>query len=387
MPEPSRRRVLLASLTAVVAVLTAVAVVRPASAESNGGVRTMPLGDSITEGTQTPGGYRIGLWQRLAAGGYRTDFVGSQYNGPGNLGDHDHEGHPGWRIDQLDANITGWGNATTPRTVLLHIGTNDISQNYNVAGAPDRLSALIDKITGAAPGADVFVATLIPRANSQESASRTFNAALPGIVQSKVNAGRRVHLVDMHAALTTADLVDGVHPTATGYDKMAARWYAAMQAVPGSLGTPIGSGGNIITNGGAESGTTGWAPFGSGTLSAPTTARSGSRSLLSSGRTAAWNGPGQSVPAKLVNGRVYSTAVWARTQSGPATLRAMLAITAGGRTSCLGLTPDAQVAATGWTLLSGTATVSWSGQLSAATVYVESAAGTAPFLIDDVTVQ
>ncbi|MEU8176498.1 hypothetical protein AB0C14_26805, partial [Microbispora hainanensis] len=35
-----------------------------AVAESNGGVRVMPLGDSITEGTQVPGGYRIGLWQR-----------------------------------------------------------------------------------------------------------------------------------------------------------------------------------------------------------------------------------------------------------------------------------------------------------------------------------
>jgi hypothetical protein len=71
----------------------------PAAAESNGGVRVMPLGDSITEGTQVPGGYRIGLWQRLTAGGYRVDLVGSQFNGPAALGDHDHEGHPGWRID------------------------------------------------------------------------------------------------------------------------------------------------------------------------------------------------------------------------------------------------------------------------------------------------
>ena len=37
------------------------------------------------------------------------------------------------------------------------------------------------------------------------------------------------HLVDMHSALTTADLADGVHPNAGGYDKMAARWYAALQ--------------------------------------------------------------------------------------------------------------------------------------------------------------
>ncbi|GHJ12893.1 MULTISPECIES: RICIN domain-containing protein [unclassified Micromonospora] len=220
----------------------------PAAAESNGGVRVMPLGDSITEGTQVPGGSRIGLWQRLAAGGYRVDFVGSQFNGPSNLGDHDHEGHPGWRIDQIDANITGWLNTYQPRTVLLHIGTNDILQNYNVSTAPNRLSTLIDRITTTAPNADVFVAQIIPLANAgQESAVRTFNAALPGIVQSKVNAGKRVHLVDQHAALTTADLIDGIHPTATGYDKMAAVWYAALQSVSGSIGTP-GTGGGTYQN-------------------------------------------------------------------------------------------------------------------------------------------
>ena len=60
-------------------------------------------------------------------------------------------------------------------------------------------------------------------------------------MQSKVNAGKRVHLVDMHSALTTGDLIDGIHPTADGYDKMAARWYSALQSVPGSIGDPVGS--------------------------------------------------------------------------------------------------------------------------------------------------
>jgi lysophospholipase L1-like esterase len=214
----------------------------PVAAESNGGVRVMPLGDSITEGTQVPGGYRIGLWQRTTTAQYRVDLVGSQYNGPAALGDHDHEGHPGWRIDQIDASITSWLRTTTPRTVLLHIGTNDILQNYNVAGAPQRLSTLIDHITTAVPDADVFAATIIPLSSaSQENAARTFNAALPGIVQSKVNAGRHLHLVDMHSALSTADLIDGIHPTATGYDKMAARWFSALQSVSGSIGNPVGS--------------------------------------------------------------------------------------------------------------------------------------------------
>ena len=228
----------LAMTSAGLAIVTA-----PAHAESNGGVRVMPLGDSITEGTQVPGGYRIGLWQRMAAGGYTVDLVGSQFNGPSNLGDHDHEGHPGWRIDQITANINGWLASTTPRTVLLHIGTNDVLQNYNLSGAPGRLSTLIDRITTAVPAADVFVATIIPLSNAgQESNARTFNAAIPGIVQSKVNAGRRVHLVDMHSAVTTADLIDGIHPTATGYDKMAAAWYSALQSVPGSIGSSGGTG-------------------------------------------------------------------------------------------------------------------------------------------------
>jgi lysophospholipase L1-like esterase len=243
----SRRRWILAAVLVAGCTLGAtVTQAGVAAAESNGGVRIMPLGDSITEGTQVPGGYRIGLWQQLSGAGYRVDFVGTQFNGPASLGDHDHQGHPGWRIDQIDANIAGWLRTANPRTVLLHIGTNDILQNYNVSSAPSRLSTLVDHITAAVPDADVFVATIIPLASAnQEAAARTFNAALAGIVQSKVNSGKRVHLVDMHAALTTADLLDGIHPTANGYNKMAAVWYAALGAVPGSLGetaTPPTSG-------------------------------------------------------------------------------------------------------------------------------------------------
>ena len=245
-----RRWLLAAALAATLSAIGITVQADVAGAESNGGVRVMPLGDSITEGTQVPGGYRIGLWQRAVTAGYRVDLVGSQFNGPATLGDHDHEGHPGWRIDQIDANIGGWLGNTKPRTVLLHIGTNDILQNFDVSGAPSRLSTLIDHITAAAPSADVFVATIIPLASaSQEAAGRSFNATIPGIVQAKVNAGKRVHLVDMHAALTTADLIDGIHPTAGGYDKMAAAWYAALRSVPGTLGDPgsPGTGGALVS--------------------------------------------------------------------------------------------------------------------------------------------
>ncbi|WP_329130268.1 SGNH/GDSL hydrolase family protein [Streptomyces sp. NBC_01476] len=195
---------------------------------SSSGVRIMPLGDSITDGwTPYPGGYRVTLWQQLTAGGHRVDFVGSRANGPAALGDHDHEGHPGWRIDQLDAHIVSWLKESDPGTILLHIGTNDINQDHDVAHAPARLSGLIDDILRTEPGVQLFVARIITEQNAQRAAMvDAFNAALPGIVAGK---GPNVHLVDMHAALTTADLADGVHPSRTGYDKMALVWLNALR--------------------------------------------------------------------------------------------------------------------------------------------------------------
>ncbi|WP_239162282.1 SGNH/GDSL hydrolase family protein, partial [Acrocarpospora phusangensis] len=226
-------RRLLAGVTAGVTLIAAAILgTGTAGAESNGGVRIMPLGDSITDGFNVPGGYRIDLWQKLVAGGYTVDFVGSQFNGPGSLGDHDHQGHSGWRIDQIDANIVNWLQATTPRTVLLHIGTNDMIQNP--ANAPTRLATLIDRITSTAPNAEVFVATIIPLPFAASNV-QTFNAALRTLVQNRANAGRRVHLVEMFSALTASDLADGVHPNAGGYSKMATVWYNALRSVPGSL--------------------------------------------------------------------------------------------------------------------------------------------------------
>jgi lysophospholipase L1-like esterase len=236
MPYLTRR----AGLAAIGAALAAAALigVSPAQAESNGGVRVMPLGDSITDGYNVPGGYRIGLWQKAVSAGYKVDFVGSGFNGPSSLGDHDHEGHSGWTISQIDANVNTWLRNTNPRTVLLHIGTNDMYGD--TSGAPGRLGTLIDHITSAAPNADVFVATIIT-SSGRDTTIRNFNNAIPGLVQSRANAGKHVHLVNMYPALSGSDLADGIHPNSGGYQKMANVWFSALQAVPGSIGngTPV----------------------------------------------------------------------------------------------------------------------------------------------------
>ncbi|MEV4753757.1 RICIN domain-containing protein [Micromonospora sp. NPDC049559] len=190
----------------------------------------LPLGDSITDGLDGTGGYRADLWQLFRADGGYVDFVGSQFAGPERLGDRDHEGHPGWRIDQIDAQATAWMTSYQPDVVLLHVGTNDVIQNYAPSQAPSRLSALVDHLGAAVPAADILVSTIVPFADApREALTRAYNATIPPMVAAKAGAGKRVRLVDLHAALTPADLLaDGVHPSNGGYSKMAVAWYAAL---------------------------------------------------------------------------------------------------------------------------------------------------------------
>jgi lysophospholipase L1-like esterase len=236
----SRRQLLAGALGfAAAPIFVGTAATGSASAQP-GAVRVMPLGDSITDGFNVPGGYRIDLWSKIAQGGYTVDFVGSLANGPSNLGDQDHEGHSGWTISQIDENIVGWLGTYTPNTILLHIGTNDV-YGSDPAGAPDRLATLVDNITNQSPDAELLVATIIPL-GWYDANLEALNAAIPGIVESAANQGKRVHLVDMYPALTTADLADGVHPNAGGYSKMATVWYDALLSVPGSIGNLVTAG-------------------------------------------------------------------------------------------------------------------------------------------------
>ena len=263
--RPARRRRLLAATavtaTAVLAVLAvggSAAGAVPAAlapgafapgavvAAGEGPTRVMPLGDSITNGYNVPGGYRIRLEDSLAASGHRVDFVGSLSNGPTSLADREHEGHSGWQIDPIAANVDRWVTRHRPDVVLLTIGTNDMLINSDVADAPRRLGALIDTIAATAPSTTVFVSTLPPLASAaQDERVRAYNAAIPGIVSDKAAQGKRVRLVDVNPALTAGDLADGIHPSAVGYDKMAAVWHAALSSAfaPGPRATlPAGTG-------------------------------------------------------------------------------------------------------------------------------------------------
>ncbi|MEF2277692.1 SGNH/GDSL hydrolase family protein [Deinococcus sp. YIM 134068] len=204
----------------------------PRTATDAAARRVMPLGDSITDGYNIPGGYRIPLLPALNAAGLRVDLVGSARNGPASLADRDHEGHSGWRIDQLLAEVDGWLSSAQPDVILLMIGTNDMIQNRDVATAPARLGTLLDRIAARRPAATILVASLPPLSDPAGNARvRAFNAALPGVVRARAALGRWVRLVDASARLTPADLADGVHPNEGGYRKLAEMWLGALRGL------------------------------------------------------------------------------------------------------------------------------------------------------------
>lgn len=192
-------------------------------------IKIMPLGDSITDGYNFPGGYRINLWRELNNRGYQIQFVGSLSNGPDSLPNQNHEGHSGWRIDQINLYMKVWLQKAKPDLILLTIGTNDIVQNYQVKTAPERLNNLIDDIFQELPKVEILVASLPPiEVAAVNKQVNEYNRAIAAMVERRQRQGDRLKLVDLNSALNFDDLEDTVHPNGQGHSKMAKVWEKAL---------------------------------------------------------------------------------------------------------------------------------------------------------------
>jgi|GEM_PF-1358615 len=222
--------------------------------------RLMPLGDSITAGVVSAApadvdgdgnlppmaervGYRQPLQQRLIAAGYRLDFVGPEQAGNSAtlpLFDPDHAGEPGMRDDELAQQLYTLLSDYPADLILLHIGTNDLNQSPNHPTAPEQdVADLLDAFdrwredSGQHP--TLFIARIIDR-YPRDSNTTLFNDR---VVDSVVLPRRDSDLIivdqergaglDYAVDLAEDSLWPQLHPTATGYDKIAAEWYRALQ--------------------------------------------------------------------------------------------------------------------------------------------------------------
>ena len=165
-------------------------------------VVVLPLGDSITAGVD--GGYRKLLMEKLAAFAPATT-VGSQIDHSLPPGQQAHEGHPGWRLDQIADNLIGpnkddpkggyWltgghdtgREAIKPTAVLLMAGINDLNQMIDdksgksmsdrsdeiLATLQTRLKRVVTTLTDTLPDSTIYLGGCIPYANGLLSDKQT----------------------------------------------------------------------------------------------------------------------------------------------------------------------------------------------------------------------
>ena len=177
-------------------------------------VRIMPLGDSNTERR----GYRISLSMAMNDEGYEKSFVGSKIDkcdGPCGYSNR-HSGRAGWRPADIAAILPHWLRRHEPDVILLHIGTNEL----DVSGVTETL----DSIQRHDPDTVVLLARIINR-KEYHPATTAFNDQVAALARERIARGERIRLVDQEGALHYPDdMSDELHPNATGFRKMSARW-------------------------------------------------------------------------------------------------------------------------------------------------------------------
>jgi lysophospholipase L1-like esterase len=204
-----------------------------ASASSESLWRIMPVGDSITEGAKTFSVYRYPLWKKLTAAGYHFTYVGSKStltpDGP-----MDHEGYGGKNAEFLANTVPAHFQEHIADIVLLHAGHNYSVENDPVPKIIQAHEKLIAELRALNPGVTVLVAQVIPSAKSPKySYHPALNSALAAMAGRLNQPGQPVLLVDQPRGFDTAtDLVaDLVHPNAEGAEKMATRWFEALEPI------------------------------------------------------------------------------------------------------------------------------------------------------------
>lgn len=230
-------------------------------------LRILPLGNSVTRGSMCLNGdiytcdrladnvsvgYRLELFDLLNASGYFFDFVGGNKYGYSYMTDSDNAGFSGIKdqglADIIESGTTGtpWGQVTpgpyldyyTPDIVLLHIGTNDVlaDEHNDVSNVSRLLDAIDDYEIANGNPILVFLARIIKPADTNCSAydnTKIYNNKLVSMAQTRISNGDDIVIVDMECGAGLnyyTDMADQAHPNQDGYDKMAAKWFSAIDA-------------------------------------------------------------------------------------------------------------------------------------------------------------
>lgn len=221
-------------------------------------LRILPLGNSLTKGVYCNNGtivncstipdsemvgYRQTLYNALSNAGYTVDYVGNEIAGYALMSDYNHAGYPGFTSVQLatkmDDNNNYLMNSTTPDIVLLEIGTNDVYSGFtSIEGVRSILDEINQYETSSGKPVLVFLSKIIrfTQGSFNENLVNTFNTNLYNLYTQRKSAGDLIEWVDIGMDLVnrlepTGDMKDELHPNQGGYNKMAQRWFNAINGI------------------------------------------------------------------------------------------------------------------------------------------------------------
>ena len=228
-------------------------------------VRILPLGDSITKGSEGNKsvslltGYRQSLWLSLDFSGYKVDFIGSNHYGceATPLFDCDNAGFGGYTTSQiLNLIKTGYDrnsnkvtdgpylNYYTPDVILLHLGTNGLDTTTSYL--EDLLNYIDDFEDTTNTQIWVILAKII-NSVPYSSITTTYNENIQKMFERRVSNGDKLKIVDMEndagliynidttVPYSDGDMFNDLHPNNSGNIKMANLFYDTLRVLLDNL--------------------------------------------------------------------------------------------------------------------------------------------------------
>lgn len=220
-------------------------------------IKILPFGESTTKSIP---GYRKILCDLAKADGLSIDMIGPNSDGEGLSYDSDNAGFTGSTISDLHIWLNSQYVNYAPDIIILLIGTNDCGWGYKFykdnQSIIDELSALVNEISIKYPTTRIFVSSIPPMSDSAYTEfqtpigkasenARIFNDAIPGMIATKRDAGKKVYFIDTRSLLklSTDISADGIHPNRQGYEKIGVLFYSAIHPY---LTSTLGDEGDLL---------------------------------------------------------------------------------------------------------------------------------------------